>query len=171
MPPEILFSIQLLLGYLAWALIVGAYLLPKLKQMGQLDALRVIAAVHSFRFFGLVFILPGVVGQNLPADFAKYAAYGDFATGLLALSALLVFRVRQIFLTLVVAFNVVGVLDLIIDYWHAVQSELPRVAGQLGASYAIPVIYVPFLMITHLLAFYLLARPPRQVHAEAVKVH
>jgi hypothetical protein len=61
----------------------------------------------------------------------------------------------------------VGVLDLIIDYWHAVQSELPRVAGQLGASYAIPVIYVPFLMITHLLAFYLLVRPYRQVHAQA----
>ena len=26
---------------------------------------RVIATLHSFRFFGLVFILPGVVGPNL----------------------------------------------------------------------------------------------------------
>jgi len=33
------------------------------------------------------------------------------------------------------------------------------VAGQLGAAYAIPVIYVPLLMITHVTAFYLLLRP------------
>jgi len=29
----------------------------------------------------------------------------------------------------------------------------------LGAAYAIPVIYVPALMITHVAAFYLLVRP------------
>jgi hypothetical protein len=29
----------------------------------------------------------------------------------------------------------------------------------LGATYAIPIIYVPVLMITHVAAFYLLARP------------
>jgi hypothetical protein len=31
-------------------------------------------------------------------------------------------------------------------------------AGQLGAAYAIPVVYVPALMITHVAAFYLLLR-------------
>jgi hypothetical protein len=31
----------------------------------------------------------------------------------------------------------------------------------LGVTYAIPVIYVPLLMITHIAAFYLLARAPR----------
>jgi hypothetical protein len=29
----------------------------------------------------------------------------------------------------------------------------------LGATYAIPIIYVPLLMITHIVAFYLLVRP------------
>jgi hypothetical protein len=32
-------------------------------------------------------------------------------------------------------------------------------AGALGATYAIPIIYVPVLMITHIVAFYRLARP------------
>ena len=32
-------------------------------------------------------------------------------------------------------------------------------AGQLGAAYVIPIIYVPLLMITHVVAFYWLARP------------
>jgi hypothetical protein len=58
----------------------------------------------------------------------------------------------------VVAFNVVGVADLILDYYHAIQTGLPALAGQLGATYAIPIIYVPTLMITHITAFYLLLR-------------
>jgi hypothetical protein len=53
----------------------------------------VIATLHSFRFFGLIFIVRGVVGPNLPASFATFAAYGDFATGVLAMLALLTQRV------------------------------------------------------------------------------
>jgi hypothetical protein len=62
--------------------------------MGRFEAQRMIATLHSFRFFGLVFILPGVVGPNLPAGFATY---GDFATGILAMLALLTVRVRPMF--------------------------------------------------------------------------
>jgi hypothetical protein len=36
---------------------------------------------------------------------------------------------------------------------------LPAQAGQLGSTYAIPVIYVPAFMITHFVAFYWLVRP------------
>jgi hypothetical protein len=51
------------------------------------------------------------------------------------------------------------VADLILDYYHAIRVGLPAVAGQLGAAYVIPIIYVPALMITHLATFYLLLRP------------
>ena len=135
-----------------------AYLLPKLKSMDRIEAHRAIATLHSFRFFGLVFILPGVVG-NLPAGFAAFAAYWDFATGVLAILALLTVRIRPLFWLFVVAFNLVGTIDLIVDYYHAVQLGLAAVAGQMGATYAIPIIYVPVLMITHVVAFYLLLRP------------
>ena len=43
--------------------------------------------------------------------------------------------------------------------YHATRVALPALAGQLGATYAIPIIYVPALMITHVVAFYLLVRP------------
>jgi hypothetical protein len=36
---------------------------------------------------------------------------------------------------------------------------LPAIAGELGATYAIPIIYVPILMITHVVALYWLLRP------------
>ena len=167
MSPKIIFNLHLILGYVAWLLCFRAYLLPKLKSMDQVEAQRVIATLHSFRFFGLVFILPGVVG-NLPASFAPFAAYWDLATGVLAMLALLTVRMRPLFWLFVVAFNLVGVVDLIVDYYHAVQVGLPAMAGQLGAAYAIPIIYVPALMITHIVAFYLLLRPqPKAVRAFA----
>ena len=159
MSPQIIFLLHLLLGYVACTLFVSVYVLPKLKSMDRIEAHRVIATLHSFRFFGLVFILPGVVGPNLPAGFATFAAYGDFATGILAIIALLTVRIRPAFWLFVVAFNLVGTVDLILAYYHAVRAGLPALAGQLGAAYVIPIIYVPFLMITHVIAFYLLTRP------------
>ena len=158
MPTELLFLTQLVLGYVAWLLCFSAYILPWLKSMDRIQAHRAIATLHSFRFFGLVFALPGVVNPDLPASFATFAAYGDFATGLLALLALLTTRIRPVFWGFVVAFNLVGAADLILDYYHAIQADLPARAGELGAAYAIPIIYVPLLMITHIAAFYFLAR-------------
>ena len=158
MSPETIFRVHLILGYVALLLCFRAYLLPRLNSMGKVEAHRAIATLHSFRFFGLVFILPGVVG-NLPASFAAFAAYWDLATGLLAILALLTVRIRPLFWLFVVAFNVVGTLDLLLDYYHAVRLGLPALSGELHSAYAIPIIYVPILMITHIMAFYLLVRP------------
>lgn len=158
MSPQTIFQLQLVLGYVACLLCFNMYLLPRLKSMDPVRAQRVIATVHSFRFFGLVFIVPGVVGPNLPASFAGFAAYGDFATGVLAILALLTFRRRPLFWLFVVGFNVVGTVDILVDYYQAIRAGLPAIAGQLGSTYAIPIVYVPMLMITHFTAFYLLLR-------------
>lgn len=165
MSPESIFRIHLILGYVACLLPFSAYLWPRLKSMQRVEAQRAIATLHSFRFFGLVFILPGVVG-NLPAGFEGFAAWGDLATGVLAMLALLTVRVRPLFWTLVVAYNVVGIVDLLGDYLHATQLNVPFIAGQFASTYAIPVLLVPMLMITHIASLYLLARKPVQ-HAAA----
>jgi hypothetical protein len=153
-----IFLIQLVLGYVPWFLFLSAYALPRLKAMDHVQAQRAIATFHSFRFFGLVFIVPGVVGHDLPAGFATSAAYGDFVTGVLAMMALLMVRARPLFWVFVVAFNVVGAADILIDYYHGSQFGLPELAGELSATYWIPMLYVPGLMITHVLSFYLLVR-------------
>jgi hypothetical protein len=160
MSTETLFRLHLVAGYGAWLLCFGAYIWPWLRSMPRVEAQRAIATLHSFRFFGLVFILPGVVGPGLPAGFATFAAYGDFATGLMAMLALLTAGVRPLFWLFVVAFNLAGAIDILVDYYHATRLGLPAIAGQLGAAYAIAIIYVPLLMITHAAAFYLLARSP-----------
>lgn len=159
MSPAIIFQLHLVLGYVAWLLCFGTWIFPRLKTMDNVHAQRAIATLHSFRFFGLVFILPGVVGHNLPAAFATFAAYGDFATGMLALLALLTVRIRPLFWPFVVAFNLMGMIDILVDYYLGSQLGLPALSGDLGAAYAIPIIYVPLLMITHVVAFYFLLRP------------
>ena len=159
MSTETLFQIHLVSGYVAWLLCFSAYVWPWLTSMDRIAAHRAIATLHSFRFFGLVFILPGIVSPNLPVGFAVFAAYGDFATGVLAMLALLTVRIRPLFWLFVVAFNLMGTVDLIVDYYHAIQLDLPAHAEWLGATYAIPIIYVPLLMITHIVAFYFLLRP------------
>jgi hypothetical protein len=159
MPATEIFRIDMALGYFAWALCIATYVWPRLKVMDRVEAHRAIATFHSFRFFGLAFLLPGFVGPNLPPGFAMWVAYGDLVTGLLAILALLTARVRFLFWPLVWVFNLVGLADLVIGTIRAVSVNLPSVAGQLGAGYAIPMLYVPALVWTHLLAFWLLLRP------------
>lgn len=95
MLPKEIFRIDLALGYLAWALCIATYVWPRLKAMERVEAHRADATIHSFRFFGLVFLLPGFVGPNLPEGFAAPAAYGDFA---------MAFTCRRFFWTHLLAF-------------------------------------------------------------------
>ena len=85
MSPRLIFQSQLVLGYVAWLLCFRVYVLPWLKTKRRFEAHRAMATLHSFRWVGLVFILPGVVGPNVPSTFAVYGAYGDLLTGLLAI--------------------------------------------------------------------------------------
>ncbi|HEY9125492.1 MAG TPA: hypothetical protein VIM62_00105 [Acidobacteriaceae bacterium] len=153
-----IFQLQLVLGYVACLLVFTMYIQPRLRKMDDVAVHRVMATIHSFRFFGLAFLVPGVVSASLPAGFASFAAYWDLATGALAMLALLTARVRPVFWTFVVAFNVVGIVDLVADYYHAMQLGVPAAAGLMGSMYIVPVLYVPMLMITHIASFYRLAR-------------
>jgi hypothetical protein len=152
-----IFDVHLVLGYLVWLLAFATYIWPRLRAIEPVAAQRAIATLHSFRFFGLVFIVPGVVG-TLPPTFAEFAAWGDFAAGVLAMIALMVIRIRPLFWVFIIAFNVVGVLDLLGDYYNATRLGVADAPGQLGAMYVIPIIYVPILMITHVAALVLLVR-------------
>src|SRR6201989_2493720 len=129
MSTETIFQIHLVLGYVAWLLCFGTYVWPRLRAMDEVEAQRAIATLHSFRFFGLVFLLPGFVGPGFPASFATFSGYADLATGLLQMLALATVRTRTLFYLFVVAFNVVGFVDLIVDYYHAIAIDLPAQAG------------------------------------------
>jgi hypothetical protein len=113
--------------------------------------------LHSFRFIGLAFLVPGVVLPDLPpafAAFARPAAYGDLTAAVLALLALAALQSR-LGIVLVWVFNLWGSADLLYAFYQAVIG-VGIEPGQLGAAYFIPTVVVPLLLITHGLMFLLL---------------
>src|SRR3974377_2542236 len=89
MRSHFLFFASIPFSLLAWGLVPARYLLPELRLRSRAEALRPLLILHSFRFIGLAFLVPGVVSPDLPSAFAQSAAYGDIIAAILALLALI----------------------------------------------------------------------------------
>ena len=163
MSSALIFQASVVLSTIVWAIVARSYVWPSLRAMPQAEALKPILLLHSFRFVGLSFLLPGVVSTDLPAAFAVPAAYGDIATALLALVALLV-GPRGFGLILVWIFNLVGSADLLFAFYRGFTTGL--IANDLGAAYFIPTVLVPLLLVTHGLVFILLLGKDPGVEAD-----
>jgi hypothetical protein len=155
MPPQLVFGISVLLAFVVWGLIGARYLWPALRDRPRTEALRPVLLLHAFRFVGLAFLIPGVVSPDLPAGFAQPAAYGDFATSLLALLAIATLR-SQAGTIIVWVFNVVGTVDLLYAIYQGDRLGVGIAPGLQGAAYFIPTVLVPLLLVTHFLVFRLL---------------
>jgi hypothetical protein len=135
---------------IAWGIVTARYIWPQLRLRQRSEALQPLLILHSFRFIGLAFLVPGVVSPDLPRAFATSAAFGDIVAATLALLSLLSLR-RTPGVLIAWIFNVWGSLDLVNAFYEANATGLSP--GQLGATYFIPTLIVPLLLITHGLAF------------------
>ena len=133
---------------IAWGTVFAQYVWPELRLRARPDALRPLLVLHSFRFLGLAFLVPGVVSSDLPWAFAASAAFGDIVAAMLALLTLRFLRSGTGVLFAWI-FNVWGSVDLVNAFYRANATGLAP--GQLGATYFIPTLIVPLLLITHLL--------------------
>ena len=159
MLPQLCFFASVAFSFVAWGIVTARYIWPELRLRQQDEALRPLLILHSFRFLGLAFLVPGVVSPDLPSAFAHSAAYGDIVAATLALLALLLLP-RGAGLVMAWIFNVWGLVDLLDAFYQANESGL--LPGQLGAAYFIPTFVVPLLLITHGLAFRILMQPQRE---------
>ena len=153
MPPQLYFFVSIAFAFIAWGIVAKRYIWPKLRALPRAEALRPIFILHSFRFVGLAFVVPGVVSADLPSAFANPAAYGDIVAATLALVALATLPSRA---GVVIAwiFSLWGSFDLLIAFYNGGTSGL--MPGQLGAAYFIPTFLVPLMLITHALVFRIL---------------
>ena len=149
------FFVSIAFSLIAWGIVTARYIWPELRLRPRVEALRPLLILHSFRFIGLAFLVPGVVSPDLPPAFAHSAAYGDIGAAMLALLALISLPSAA---GIVIAwiFNLWGFTDLLNAFYQANHAGL--LAGQLGATYFIPTLVVPLLLITHGLAFRILLR-------------
>jgi hypothetical protein len=153
MQTQVYFFLSIAFSFIAWAIVTARYIWPELRLRQRAEALRPLLILHSFRFIGLAFLVPGVVSSDLPSAFAHSAAYGDIIAATLALLSFLSLP-GGAGVILAWIFNLWGTADLLNAFYQANHAGLS--AGQLGATYFIPTLVVPLLFITHGLAFRIL---------------
>jgi hypothetical protein len=154
MPQQMIwFFVSIAFSFVAWGIVTARYVWPELRLRRRAEALRPLLILHSFRFIGLAFLVPGVVSPDLPPAFAHPAAYGDLIAAILALFSLLLLP-SAAGVAVAWIFSVWGSADLLNAFYQANHAGV--LAGQLGAAYFIPTLVVPLLLITHGLAFRIL---------------
>ena len=155
MQSQFAFYVSIAFSVIAWGVVTARYIWPELRLRSRAEALRPLLILHSFRFIGLAFLVPGVVSPDVPSAFAQSAAYGDIIAAILALLALTSLSGRA---GIVIAwiFSLWGTADLFNAFYQANHAGLT--AGQLGSTYFIPTFIVPLLLITHGLGFRILLR-------------
>ena len=155
MQSQLSFFVSIAFSCIAWGIVVARDIWPELHRRQRAEALQPLLILHSFRFIGLAFLVPGVVSPDLPPAFAHSAAYGDIIAAILALLALTLLPSAS---GVVIAwiFSLWGTADLFNAFYQANHAGL--MAGQLGAAYFIPTFIVPLLLITHGLGFRILVQ-------------
>jgi len=164
MTSDAVLGLSVLLCFVAFGMVTGIYIWPQLRRMPRAEALKALVVPHTFRFVGLCFLVPGVVSPSLQYGFAAPAAYGVLVATVLALAALWALVARAGLATpLLWALNIWGTLDLLTAFYEGlIGAPSPSGPGALGATFFIPTVIVPPLLITHGLMFRLLLGPVRQ---------
>ena len=169
MPQQMIwFFVSIAFSVIVWGIVTARYIWPELRLRPRVEALRPLLILHSFRFIGLAFLVPGVVSPDLPPAFAHSAAYGDIIAAMLALLALISLPSAA---GVIIAwiFNLWGFADLLNAFYQANHAGL--LPGQLGATYFIPTLIVPLLLITHGLAFRILLQHQPEPAMQAVALN
>ena len=157
MEPIVLFGVQFTLSLIAYALIAWWYVMPRLARLPREVALVPLVWVHAFRIVGGTILAPGAVDAAIPAEFRTMIGYGDIATAVLALMALVGLRLRlSAALPLVWLFLAVGVLDTVNAIIQSIRFSV--FAHGLGVNWVIVTMYVPALLVSSVLIFVQLRR-------------
>src|ERR1700722_6908318 len=117
MLPQLCFFASVAFSFIAWGIVAKRYIWPKLRLLERADALRPILVLHSFRFIGLAFLVPGVVSPDLPSAFAHSDAAGDIIAAALALISLASLS-RRAGVVIVWIFNLWGTADLLNAFYQ-----------------------------------------------------
>ena len=158
---EFLLPISFVMGLIVYGLATRWYLMPWMKQRSLADGLTPLLLLHGTRFVGLAFLIPGVTRVPLDSRFADPAAWGELLAAVLAIIAILALRKGWPgAITLAWIFNLFGTLDLINALTQGMRFAP---AGDLGATYFIPAVIVPLLLVTRGVIFWRLLHEPRVV--------
>jgi len=148
MDVQAIFGLQFILSLVAWGVIAAVLIAPWLAGKSPREALIWLSLPHAFRHIGMAFLVPGLVTQALPTEFSYPAAFGDLAAGVIALVTIVALhRKWAVAVGLAWLLNVVGTVDLFNALRHL------DVATEFRATWFIPTMLVPLLLVTHAMMF------------------
>jgi hypothetical protein len=157
MPPIVLFGIQFTLSLAAYVLLAWWYLAPRLARLPREVALVPLVWIHVGRVVGGTILAPGAADASVPMDFRTMIGYGDMATAVLALLALIALRLRWrgaiALVWLVLAVGLLDTVNAIIESMRYSVFTYP-----LGVNWVIVTAYVPALLVSSVLIFIHLRR-------------
>jgi hypothetical protein len=161
MEPVVIFGIQFTLSLVAYALIAAWYVVPRLSGLPRDLALMPLLWIHAFRIVGGTILAPGAVDAAVPMDFRTMVGFGDLATAFLALVALIALRTRFTGAIALVWLCVgIGMLDTVNAIVQSVRYNV--FTYSLGVNWLIVAVYVPALLVSSALIFWLLLSPNRR---------
>ena len=158
MPPIVLFGIQFTFSLAAYALMAWWYVAPRLSRLPREVALVPLVWIHAFRIVGGTILAPGAVDAAVPSDFRTMIGYGDMATAVVALLALIALRRRMpLAIALVWLGLTVGLLDTVNAIIQSMRYSVFTYG--LGVNWVIVTMYVPALVVSSVLIYIQLRKP------------
>ena len=152
MNPLLLFGVQFTLSLIIFAMIAQWYIAPALDKLPVHKALVPLFLVHALRYLPSSAFAPGQVDPKIPMDAMAGIAYGDLASAILALTAVLFLRYRWSGAVAVAWFvNTVTSLDWLYAGFLAASNQL--VTYGIGANWYILNYYVPVIGVIHIMIF------------------
>jgi hypothetical protein len=145
---QAIFGLQFVFSVIVYALIARWFVSPWLANREIGVALVILVLPHMFRHVGLSFLVPNLNAGPLPETFAPAAAYGDLLSAVLAIAAIIALRSGlRIRYAIVWIFNIFGTADLLNALRQADALQY------FGATWFIPTMLVPLLLVSHFLIF------------------
>jgi len=150
-----LFAAQSAWFLVVWSVLAACFAAPRLRALPPADALVVCLVPQLFRGLGIGLLVPNL-SPGMPTSFALPTALGDGLTAVLALAAIVMLhRGAAAGRPLAWACTIVGAADLAIALPHAAAIGA---AHYLAAQWYVPVVAVPLMIVSHVLAMRTLVR-------------
>jgi hypothetical protein len=145
-----IFVLQLFWFLVAWSVVARFVLWPASRRLPEGARLSLWVAPQMFRVLGLGLLVPNL-SPAMPRDFAVATAAGDSLTaGLALLSFVGLQRGWRRARALAWACTIVGSLDLLVAFPHAIHSG---VLPHLAAQWYVPVFAGPVMIVAHAACF------------------
>ena len=143
-------ALQSTFSLVAFALIARWHIEPRLPKSSIEGYLLPLAWVHVFRYTPMTLLVPGQVAASLPAATAATIAYGDLASALAALVAVIFLKGKwKGALAVAWLFNLIGIGDIVISTGAAIGAKMYDIP--IGFNWYIVNFYVPALVVTHVM--------------------